>query len=228
MRKTSLPQFLRSACLSAIWSLGALSAASAEPERITFAHKNWSDLRGILNVFETLRSACLTQPVTQELPAQLLPEGYQIVSSDLYALGFEAGSKPKAVVLSKNGEEARDLAEGEPYVELTFATDATPSGGCRVTWSRDWDYSEGVNGVMNSMAVLFDPWFSYSLRAVRASRPDEGFTPQDQYSQVSEWAAPCFDGQWCRVGAILELRRDKGVRLTITRGEEPVGARNDN
>ncbi|MAS15558.1 MAG: hypothetical protein CMH69_19980 [Nitratireductor sp.] len=229
MRIACLPQFAQIACLSVACSLGALSTVSAEPARIIFAHKNWSDLRGVLNVFEAARAACLAQPVTKDLPKQLLPEGYEIVSSSLHALGFETGSEPKAVVLSRTGDEANDYAEGAPpYVELTFATDAAPSGGCRVAWRRKWDYSQDVDRIMDSMAVLFDPWFSYALKAVRVSRPDDGFTAQEQYSLLSEWAVPCFGGKWCRVGALLELRRDEGVHLTITRSEEPVGSQDAN
>lgn len=223
MRSISNPQFVRVICLSAIWLLGAPSASIAEPERITFAYKNWSDLRGILNVLETFHSACLTEPVTQELPAQLLPEGYQVVSSGLHALGLETGPELKSVVLSKTGDETMDFAEGEPFIELTFASEGMPSGKCRVAWSRAWDYSEGVNEIMTSTAVLFDAWLSYTLKAVRVSRPQDGFKPSERHSLVSEWAVPCFSGNWCRVAALLELQQDEGIRLSVNRSTEPVG-----
>jgi hypothetical protein len=193
------------------------SQVLAEP--ITFTHKNWSDLRGILNVFDAFRSACLAQPVTRELPEQLLPEGYQIVSTGLHALGFETGTEQKGGVLSKTGDEEKDFAEGHPYIELRFPTDAAPSGECRVAWKRAWDYPEGLQDIMTSTAILFDSWLSFDLKAVRISRPDDSFIEADQYGLVSEWAAPCFGGTWCRLNLLLELRLDKGFYLTMRRVE---------
>lgn len=195
------------------------SQALAAP--MTFTHKNWSDLRGILNVFDAFRNACLAQPVTRELPEQLLPEDYQIVSTSLHALGFETGAEQKGVVLSKTGDEEKDFAEGHPYIELRFPTNAAPSGECRVAWKRTWDYPEGVQDIMTGTAVLFDSWLSFHLKAVRVSRPDDSFTVRDRYGQVSEWAAPCFDDTWCSLDLLLELSLDEGIYLTMRRGEAP-------
>lgn len=202
----------------------ALPLFAAQPvlaEPITFTHKNWSDLRGLLNVFDAFKHACLAQPVTKELPEQLLPEGYQIVSIGLHALGFETGAAQRGVVLSRTGDELEDFAQGDPYVELRFPNDAAPSGECRVGWKRAWDYPEGVQDIMTATAVLFDSWLSFHLKAVRVSRPDDSFTVRDRYGQVSDWAAPCFGGTWCKLDLLLELSLDEGISLTMRRGERP-------
>ncbi|WP_295813307.1 hypothetical protein [uncultured Nitratireductor sp.] len=201
-----------------------MPAASAEAEPIAFPHKNWSDFRGILNVFGAFRSACLAQQVTRELPEQILPEDYQVVSSSLHALGFESGTEHKTVVLSKTGDEERDFAGGHAYIEMSFPTDAAPSGECRVAWKREWDYSKGVEDIMMSTAVLLDSWTSFELKAVRLSRPDDGFSVADQYGLVSEWAAPCFDSTWCRVNLHVDLRLEDGIHLAISRGEPPTAS----
>ncbi|WP_157188124.1 hypothetical protein [Nitratireductor pacificus] len=215
---------LRLACVAAGLLLQASggTALSAEPERVTFAHENASDLRGILNVFEMFRTACLAQPVTRDLPRKLLPEGYRVVPAGLHALGLETGAEPKAVVLSKTGDEETDFAGGHPYVELGFPTHAAPSGTCRVAWKRGWDYSEGVQDIMTSVAVRFDAWLSFQLKAVRVSRPEDGFAQADRYSLVSNWAAPCFGGTWCGLDLLLDLRLDEGMHLSIGRGEPPA------
>ncbi|MBO6719294.1 MAG: hypothetical protein JJ913_15155 [Rhizobiaceae bacterium] len=198
----------------------AQPAAAAEP--ITFAHKNWSDLRGILNVFDAFKQACLAQPVTLELPEELLPEGYQIVSSGLHALGFDTGSDPKAVVLSKTGDEEKDFAAGEPFIELGFPTDAAPNGECRVGWKRAWDYPDGLEKLIAGTGGVFDSWLSFQLKAVRVSRPDDMFGVGSSYSSVGEWAAPCLDSTWCRVSVLLTLTVEEGIYLTMTRGDPPT------
>ena len=223
MNFASRPRLLglfRISCLAFALPLLSTPPASAEP--ITFSHKNWSDLRGILNVFDAFKHACLARPVTRELPEQLLPEGYQIVSAGLHGLGFETGGEPKSVVLSKTGDELKDFEQGELYVELGYPTDAAPNGECRVAWKRAWDYPDGVQDVMTSTAILFDSWLSFHLKAVRVSRPDDSFVENDRYGNVSEWAAPCLDSTWCRVSLMLDLRLDEGIHLDMRRGDPPT------
>lgn len=209
--------------------LPLLAAQPASAQPITFDHKNWSDLRGILNVFDAFKRACLDQPVTRDLPEELLPEGYQIVRADLHTLGFEGAAAPRAVVLSKTGDELEDFAAGEPFIELGYPTDAAPNGECKVAWKRAWDYDDGVQGVMTSTAVIFDSWLSFQLKAVRVSRPEDGFRESDFYSLLGDWAAPCFGGTWCRVSVLGELRLDDGIFLQLRRGDppEPPGSGND-
>ncbi|MBO6902261.1 MAG: hypothetical protein JJ864_13045 [Rhizobiaceae bacterium] len=199
-----------------------LSAQPASSEPIAFAHKNWSDLRGILNVFDAFKQACLAQPVTKELPQELRPEGYQVVSSSLHGLGFDSNAEPKAVVLSVTGDEVKDFEQGEPFLRLGFPTDDAPNGQCSAGWKRAWDYDEGVQGVMTAAAAVFDSWMSFHLKAVRVSRPEDGFAASKVYSSVSEWAVPCFDGTWCRVSVLLDLRLDEGIHLTMQRGDPPT------
>ncbi len=215
------PRALRLSCFALGLSLAAGQPVSAEPHRIAFSHKNFSDLRGILNVFDTFRTACLAQPVTQGLDEQLLPEGYRIVSSSLHALGLETAVEPRTTVLSMTGDEEKDFTGGHPYVELGLPNDAAPNGACRVAWKRTWDYADGVDKVMTDTAVLFDPWLSFRLKAVRVSRPEDGFAVAERYDHVSEWAAPCFGGKWCRLETLLILNRKDGIHLTIKRSDPP-------
>jgi hypothetical protein len=218
----SLSRLLLLSCAALGLSICSGQSVAAAPERITFTHKNFSDLRGILNVFSTFRSACLAQPVSRGLPEKLLPAGYRVVSSGMHFMGLESGVEPKAVVLSKTGLEESDFAEGHPFIELRFPTGAESSGTCRVVWKRAWDYPEGIETVMTNTAILFDPWLSFHLKAVRTSRPKDGFSKADSYSLVSDWAAPCFDGTWCRLDILLDLRLDEGISLTISRGKSPI------
>ncbi|WP_417767635.1 hypothetical protein [Stappia sp.] len=172
-------------------------------------------------MFDTFRTACLAQPVTQGLDEQLLPEGYRIVSSSLHALGLETAVEPRTTVLSMTGDEEKDFTGGHPYVELGLPNDAAPNGACRVAWKRTWDYADGVDKVMTDTAVLFDPWLSFRLKAVRVSRPEDGFAVAERYDHVSEWAAPCFGGKWCRLETLLILNRKDGIHLTIKRSDPP-------
>lgn len=215
------PRALLLSCLALGLSLAAGQPVSAEPQRIAFSHKNFSDLRGILNVFDTFRTACLAQPVTQGLDERLLPEGYRIVSSSLHALGFETSNGHTAVVLSRTGDEEKDFAGGHPYVELGRPNDTAPNGTCRIVWKRAWDYADGIEKIMTGTAVLFDPWLSFQLKAVRVSRPEDGFAVAERYDLLSEWAAPCFGGTWCRLETLLILNRKDGIHLTIKRGDPP-------
>lgn len=222
-----LSRLLLLSCAALGLSICCGQSVAAAPERITFIHNNFSDLRGILNVFSTFRSACLAQPVSRGLPEKLLPEGYRVVSSGMHFMGFESGVEPKAVVLSKTGLEESDFAEGHPFIELRFPTDTESSGTCRVVWKRAWDYREGVEDVMTSTVILFDPWLSFHLKAIRTSRPEDGFSKADRYSLVSDWAAPCFDGTWCRLDVLLDLRLEEGISLMISRDRSPIpGSKN--
>lgn len=217
---SALARILPISCLAI--AIPSLASAPASAEPIDFTHKNWSDLRGILNVFDAFRQACLNQPVTQALPEELRPEGYRIVPSGLHALGFDNGKPPTAVVLSVTGDEEKDFEQGEPFVHLGFPTDSVPNGECRAAWKRAWDYDEGVQGVMTATAAVFDSWMSFYLKAVRVSRPDDSFTASKVYSNVSEWAVPCFGGTWCRASVLLDQRLDEGIYLTISRGDPPA------
>jgi len=218
----SYPRLLRLLRFLSIAFAGSmLSGQAALAEPITFAHKNWSDLRGILNVFEAFKQACLAQPVSADLPERLLPDGYRVVSAELHGLGFESGSEPTTVVLSRTGDEVKDFEQGEPFIELGFPTDAAPNGECRVAWQRAWDYPEGVQDVMTSTTAVFDAWLSFELKAVRVSRPDDGFTAGKFYSNDGEWAAPCFDSTWCRISLVFTVGLDDGIYLTMRRGDPP-------
>lgn len=209
-------------CLAALGAqLAIVQAAPAQQEQITFAEESYSDLRGILDVFDAFRSACLEQAVSRSLPEKLLPDGYRIVSSSAHLLGLEAGQAAGSVVLSRTGSEEGDHAGGYPYIVLSYPTDAAPFGKCQVAWKAAWDYADGVKAIMTSTAVVFDAWLSYRLKAVRLSRPEETFRAAETYGLVSEWAAPCFGGNWCRLEPLLELSLNEGIYLVIDRGDPP-------
>lgn len=212
--------FLLPWCLALAVPMLAGRTAAAEP--IAFEHENWSDLRGVLNVLDAFKQACLDQPVTQELPEQIQPEGYQIVETGLHTLGLETPGEPRSVVLSRTGDELEDFAVGEPYIVLDYPTDAKPNGECRVAWKRAWDYPDRLQDVITSTAFVFDSWLSFHLKAVRVSRPGDGYTVENFYSDVSEWAAPCFDSTWCRVNLLFTLGIDEGIYIMIRRGDPPT------
>lgn len=214
-------RLLRLSCIALAWPLLSASSAPQVPQPVTFPHKNYSDLRGILNVFAAFRQACLAQPVTPDLPEQLLPEGYRIVSPGFHLLGMETGTAQKAVILSKTGEEESDFAGGYPYIELGFPTHAAPGGECRVVWQRAWDYPDGVKDIMVDTAILMDGWLSFYLKAIRVSRPEDGFAVADQYGLVSDWSTQCWDGNWCDIDVLVQLNIEDGIHIAIRRGEEP-------
>ncbi|WP_218275429.1 hypothetical protein, partial [Pseudomonas sp. GW460-C3] len=60
---------------------------AAQPEHIVFPYENAADLRGFINLLTAFRAACLAQPVTRDLPANLVPEGYQVVTRAVHWWG---------------------------------------------------------------------------------------------------------------------------------------------
>jgi hypothetical protein len=86
-------------------------------ERIVFPYENAADLRGFVNVLTAFRAACLAQPLTRDLPAHLVPEGYLVVTRAVHWWGKEDGSFPDTAILSKTGREDSDLAGGYPIID---------------------------------------------------------------------------------------------------------------
>lgn len=85
-----------------------LPAASAE--RIAFKHQNAADLRGLVNVLTAFRAACLAEPVTPGLPAQLVPDGYRIVTRSVHMWGREDGSFPDTLSLDMAASLPADVS----------------------------------------------------------------------------------------------------------------------
>src|SRR5579871_2371994 len=116
---------------------------AAPPERIVFPYKNAADLRGFVNVLTAFRAACLAQPVTRDLAARLVPEGYLVVTRAVHLWGKEDGSFPDTAILSKTGREDSDLAGGYVIIDFMLPTGKLPEGACSVRWKRLWlqDYA---------------------------------------------------------------------------------------
>jgi hypothetical protein len=191
----------------------------AVPERISFPHENVSDLRGYLNAFAAFRRACLDYPVSPELPEQIVPEGYQVVTQDVHWWGEDSGAFPSVRILSRTGREESDIAGGHPIIELTMPADDRPNGACKVVWKRTWDYpADQVGDILFRMAVLFDARVSYYLASMRASRPVDGFEIADKYPIFSEWMTGCWGtNEPCTFVVSANLDRETGIDLSISR-----------
>ncbi len=198
----------------------ALTADAAEPQRIVFAYENKTDLRGILNVFQIFKTACLDKPVTEGLAERLLPEGYRIVSNTFHLWGTEDGARPGVSVLSKTGSEEADFKGGFPVIHLTLPTPETPAGGCRVDWERAWDYDSGIEELSTTMAAMLPSWTSYYLEAILDTKPDSSFLPGKLSGGSTEWRTPCWDGSVCRFGMLGIIDRSRGLKFVLTRQQQ--------
>jgi hypothetical protein len=206
-------------CLGLFLVLGTASGAD-ETKRVVFPHDNKSDLRGVLNVFQTFRTACLSQPVAEGLANRLLPEGYRIVSGAFHMWGSEEGAVPGAMVLSKTGSEESDHAGGFPIIHLKLPTGDAPDGQCRVEWQRDWDYDKGIEKLATGMAAMLDSWTSYYLEAILDTKPDSSFLPAQSYGSYTDWRTPCWDASVCRFKMLTSLDQSRGMKITLTRLRE--------
>lgn len=193
---------------------GSLSA----PERISFAFKNASDFRGIYNVFSAFRQACLNQPVARDLPANLVPEGYRIVTSLFHLFGEDQGGSKNALILSKTGLEEEDFAGGHPVVSLTMPGDKRPNGRCSITWKRTWDYAgEQVPKIMSDTAARLDAHTSFRLAAFLTSKPAPSFRRAERYDLYSEWATRCWDENVCSFSLLMQLDPKDGIHMMVSR-----------
>jgi hypothetical protein len=199
-----------------------MTTVQATPsERIVFPYKNAADLRGFLNVLTAFRAACLAQPITRELPARLVPEGYMVVTRAVHLWGKEDGSFPDAAILSKTGREDGDLAGGYPIIDFMLPTAALPDGTCSVRWKRLWlqDYIEGARSLSLDMAASLSARVSFYLNATLISKPNEIFAVADHYSDFSTWRTECNKAKLCRFEVNASFDQS-GVDVTVTsRGE---------
>jgi len=204
-------------CLLLCWM--TLPAAAAEP--IVFPYQNAADLRGFLNVLVAFRAACLAEPLTSALPAQLVPEGYRMVDRAMHVFGKEDASVPAAAILSKTGDEDSDFAGGYPIIDFMLPTDTRPDGACSVIWKRRWaqDYPKGAEQLRLQMAALLAARVSYYLEATLLSKPDDVFTVADFYADVTRWRTACRTTKSCRFDVRARFDQE-GVDMTIElRGE---------
>lgn len=216
--RLSFRPMLRFSCIAIAWILLSGQASPPTPQRFSFPHKNTSDLRGILNVFSAFRHACLEQPVTRDLPARFVPDGYQIVTPEFHWWGKDRNTFSRVAILSKTGTEENDFIGGHPIFEITMPDDKRPNGHCSVVWKRSWDYADKhVPKIMFDMAAQLDAQISYRLEAVLLSVPDVGFRVSEKYLFHSDWRTACWDDNTCKFSLTASLNPEKGIELTLSR-----------
>lgn len=212
-----MPRLLRISCV--VLALPTLQGQSSAPEQppIVFRHENVSDLRGLLNVFDAFRVACLAQPVSRDLPERLMPQNYKNVTPSFHLWGEEIGKPIDGAILSKTGTEEGDFADGTPFIDFRMPSESSPDGACRVVWQREWDYpQEQVDDVMFGTAATFDAQVSFRLKAILVSPPDGVFVRSRQYGMVSNWITRCWGGNFCGFEVLGMLGKDD-IHITITR-----------
>jgi len=200
---------------------------AAQPERIVFPYKNAADLRGFLNVLMAFRAACLAQPVTRDLPAQLVPEGYLVVTRAVHWWGKDDPSFQDTAILSKTGREDSDLAGGYPIIDFMLPSAKIPDGACSVSWKRHWrqDYADGAPHLPLDMAASLPARVSFYLNATLISKPNDIFAPADRYTDLTMWRADCNQTKRCdfEVNASFD---QEGIDVTMTsRGEASTSPR---
>jgi len=190
-------------------------------ERLVFPYQNAADLRGFLNVLAAFRAACLVQPVTLDLPAQIVPEGYRVVSQAVHWWGKEDASLPPAAILSRTGREDSDLAGGYPIIDLMLPTAELPDGACSVRWKRLWvqDYADGAQRLSLDMAASLSARVSFYLNATLISKPDDIFSVADRYSDVTTWRTECTKTKLCHFDVIASFDQ-AGIDVTISSRDE--------
>ncbi|MBR0757466.1 hypothetical protein JQ604_35240 [Bradyrhizobium jicamae] len=187
-----------------------------------FRFENAADLRGLVNVMTAFRAACLAEPLTSALPAQLVPDGYRVVTRAVHMWGKEDGSFPDTAILSKTGDEDSDIAGGYPIIDLMLPTAKLPDGACSVSWKRRWaqDYPNGAAQLALDMAAQLPARVSYYLQATLVSKPNDIFAVADSYSDLTTWRTACNAGKHCRFEIITRFDQ-QGVDITVmSRGEE--------
>jgi hypothetical protein len=194
--------------------LGAQTAPAptSEPGRIVFRFEHSADLRGLINVLQAFRSACL-QPLTRDLPARLVPEGYQVVTRDVHWWGKDEGQFPDTAILSRTGREDDDLAGGYPIIDLMLPNDKIPNGACSVHWKRAFAPGAGQRLSLD-LAASLAAHVSFHLGAVLVSRPDDVFAPADRYPSLTTWKTPCRNAACLfQVNAVFDTQ---GIDITIS------------
>jgi len=197
---------------------------AAQAEHIVFPYKNAADLRGFLNVLTAFRAACLAQPVTRDLPADLVPDGYLVVTRAVHWWGKDDASFQDTAILSKTGREDGDLAGDYPIVDFTLPSAKSPDGACIVSWKRRWsqDYADGAPGAPHlslGMAETLPARVSFYLNATLISKPNDVFAPADRYSDLTMWRADCNQTKRCDFEVNASFDQD-GIDVTMTsRGE---------
>ena len=213
--------FLMVATAAILLTDDAPLAAQASPpasDRIVFPFEHSADLRGVLNVFQAFRFACLRQPLTPDLPARLVPGGYQVVTRDAHWWGKDEKQFPDTAILSRTGREDSDIAGGYPIIDLMLPTEKLPNGKCSVGWKRSWDSANAGQRMSLDLAASLPAHVSFHLGAVLMSRPDDKFERADRYASLTTWNTPCMDSKECtfQVNAAFNA---EGIDVTISLDE---------
>ena len=201
--------------------LCCMTLQASAAERIVFKFENAADLRGLVNVMTAFHAACLAGPLTSALPAQLVPDGYRVVTRAVHMWGKEDGSFPDTAILSKTGDEDRDIAGGYPIIDLMLPTAKLPDGACSVSWKRRWaqDYPGGAPQLPLDMAASLPARVSYYLNATLLSKPDDHFAVADRYGDLTTWRTECHAGKQCRFEVNARIDQE-GIDITMmSRGE---------
>ena len=208
---------LRLSCVALASVVLSGQAPPSEPQRLSFPFKNKSDFRGIYNVFSSFRRACLDQPVTRDLPASLVPDGFKIVTPGFHLFGEDNGGVKNVAILSKTGLEEDDFAGGHPIVRFTMPADNQSNGHCSIDWNRSWDYAvEHVPKIMDDTAARLDAHISFRLKAFLTSKPSPSFQRSKRYSLYSEWATPCWGENICSFSLMTQLDPKRGIYIILS------------
>jgi hypothetical protein len=197
------------------FTVARAQTSPADADRIVFRHELKGDWRGVLNVFHAFQLACLRQPLTPDLPARLVPEGYQVVRRDAYWFGKDEGQFPHTAILSRTGDSDRDLAGGYPVIDLTLPNEKAPDGMCSVEWKHPWDFPDAWERMSLDLAALLPSHLSSYFRAVLVTQPEWVFRRADRYFHVATWKTSCRNDKECtfQVRATFD---SKGIDLAIS------------
>jgi hypothetical protein len=192
----------------------AAQASPPDSDRIVFPFEHSADLRGVLNVFEAFRFACLRHPLTADLPARLVPAGYQVVTRDAHWWGKDEGQFRDTAILSRTGREDSDIAGGYPIIDLMLPTEKLPNGTCSARWKRAWEPANASQRMSLDLAASLPARVSFHLGSVLISQPDQSFDLADRYASLTTWKTPCLNAKECtfRVNAAFNA---EGIDMTI-------------
>ena len=195
-----------------------VAQTSPGSDRIVFPFEHSADLRGVLNVFQAFQLACLRQPLTRDLPARLVPDGYQVVTRDVHWWGKDEGAFPDTAILSRTGREDSDIAGGYPIVDLMLPTEKLPNGRCSVDWKRSWEPANAAQRMSLDLAASLAARVSFHLRSVLISQPDQMFVLADRYGSLTTWMTPCWNANECTF-QVRAAFNSEGIDMTISLDE---------
>lgn len=198
--------------------------ASGASSRIFFRYPGGLGLAGVLNTATAFRDACLRQDWSEDLPERLVPEGYRVVSRDIYWWGKDEGALPRAAILSRTGSEDGDKAGGFPTVDMMPKTDKMPRGSCTATWNGGWPGGAAATRRTEAvdLAAMTPLQVAYVLQATPAEQPADAVRIEDRQAGRLNLASDCFSGR-CGIRTAWEFGPET-FSLTLERIELPAPA----